>query len=78
MYVEVVMSTVVDHVTDSRGYVLRGDSRGILVDWQQRQAVWDWADQQNITVQYQGTLAGVDLWYVRDDQDRAFFALRWL
>jgi hypothetical protein len=72
------MSELVDHVIDERGYVLRGDSRGILVDWQQRQAVWDWADQQNITVQYQGTLAGVDLWYVHNDQDRAFFALRWL
>lgn len=66
-----------DHVIDSRGYVLRGDSRGITVPWTLRKEVWAWCDKNKIAVEYKGSLANMDLWYVRHDQDRALFALRW-
>ena len=71
------MSKIVDHVIDERGYALMGDSRGILVDWQSREDVWRWAVDNNIVIEYRGSLAGKDLWYVKDDQHRVWFALRW-
>ena len=66
-----------DHVTDHRGYVLRGDSRGITVPWTLRKEVWTWSNENKIAVQYMGSLAEMDLWYVLNDRDRALFALRW-
>lgn len=71
------MSTIVDHHIDSRGYTLMGDSRGITVDWQLRVQVWTWAVENGIAIEYQGSLDGKDLWYVKDDQHRAWFALKW-
>jgi hypothetical protein len=66
-----------DHVIDHKGYVLRGDSRGITVPWGNRVEVWTWCDKNNITVEYKGSLDKMDLWYVKNDRDRALFALRW-
>lgn len=63
------MSTQVD---------LHGGRRGVLVDWQQRREVWEWAQQQKITICYWGSLAEYDIWYVRNNKDRAWFMLRWL
>ena len=66
-----------DHIIDHRGYVLRGDSRGIIVPWKLRKQVFEWADKNKIAVQYHGSLAEMDLWYVLNDRDRAIFALKW-
>lgn len=71
------MSKIIDHHIDSRGYALMGDSRGITVDWQLRESVWKWAVTNNIAIEYQGSLDGRDLWYIKDDQHRAWFALKW-
>ena len=71
------MSENIEHVIDSRGYALMGDSRGITVDWHLRHDVYNWADKNKITVEYQGSMSGKDLWYVKDDQHRAWFALKW-
>lgn len=56
---------------------LVGDARDIAVDAGQRQDVWDWCHQNNITPEYQSTLAHTDLWRVRDEQQRTAFILRW-
>ena len=56
---------------------LVGDQRDIAVDAGQRLAVWDWCHQNNITPEYQGTLAHTDLWRVRDEGQRVMFLLRW-
>lgn len=69
--------TLVDHVVTDQGVALSGDSRGILTPWQLRTEVWQWATDHGIEIEYQGSLAGRDLWYVRDDAHRAWFALRW-
>ena len=66
-----------DHVIDARGYALMGDSRGITVPWNLRQEVYEWASQNKIEIEYQGSMSGLDLWYVKDDDHRAWFALRW-
>ena len=66
-----------DHVIDSRGYTLVGDIRGITVPWELRHEVYNWADKNKIEIEYQGSLSGHDLWYVKDDIHRAWFALRW-
>lgn len=71
------MSENTEHLIDSRGYALIGDSRGITVDWQLRESVWKWAVENGIVIQYQGSLGGRDLWYVKNDQHRAWFTLKW-
>lgn len=71
------MSESVVHVTSPRGYTLMGDSRGIVVDSQLREQVWSWAMDNYINIEYHGTLAGKDLWYVKNDQHRTAFSLRW-
>lgn len=71
------MSENIEHVIDSRGYALMGDSRGITVDWQLRESVWKWAVENGIVIEYQGSLGGQDLWYVKDDQHRTWFTLKW-
>jgi len=71
------MSKIIAHHIDSRGYALMGDSRGITVDWRMRESVWKWAVENGIVIKYQGSLDGRDLWYIKDDQHRAWFALKW-
>ena len=71
------MSDLTEHVIDDRGYALIGDSRGIIVPWTKRQEVWEWAGKNKIIVEYQGSMSGLDLWYVRNDVHRAWFALKW-
>lgn len=56
---------------------LVGDSRDVTVAYSLRQSVWDWCTENNITVEYQGTLGDTDLWRVRDEQQRAWFNLKW-
>ena len=48
------MSERIDHVIDSRGYVLMGDSRGIVTPYEKRHEVWEWAQKNNIEIEYQG------------------------
>jgi hypothetical protein len=66
-----------DHVFDNRGYVLTGDSRGITIPRSLRQEVYQWAAHNRITVDFAGTMNGIDLWYVNDDADRTWFRLKW-
>jgi hypothetical protein len=56
---------------------LMGDSRAIIVDSAVRQQAWNWATGNGISIEYQGTLSGKDLWYVKNDQHRSWFLLRW-
>ena len=71
------MTKLKDHVIDERGYVLIGDSRGITVPYSLRQEVYKWAGKYKIIVEYQGSLAGMDLWYIKDEKHRNWFTLRW-
>lgn len=73
-----VLAEVGQKIFAAKGRVqLVGDPRDIAVDAGQRQDVWDWCHQNNITPEYQGTLAHTDLWRVRDERQRAWFVLRW-
>lgn len=71
------MSERIAHVIDSRWYVLMGDSRGIVTPYEKRHEVYEWAQTNNIEIEFQGSLDGKDLWYVKNDQHRAWFVLRW-
>ena len=71
------MSTVKNHVVHGK-YILSGDSRGVVVRCELRSKVWAWAEQNNITIEYQGSLSCKDLWYIKNEKDRAWFMLRWL
>ena len=62
---------------DDRGYVYMSDERDIGIPYSKRQEVYDWAGANGITIEYQGTLGGTDVWRVRDEQQRAWFNLRW-
>jgi hypothetical protein len=72
------MSERIDHVIDKRGYTLIGDSRGIVTPYEMRQEVYEWAQKNNIEIEYQGSLDRKDLWYVKNEQHRNWFILRWL
>jgi hypothetical protein len=54
-----------------------GDSRGIVTPYEKRHEVWEWAQKNKIEIEYQGSLDRKDLWYVKNDQHRAWFILRW-
>ena len=56
---------------------LVGDERDIGVAAWYRDEVWEWCHDNNITLEYQGTMSGIDVWRIKDDQQRAWFALRW-
>ena len=56
---------------------LIGDERDIATPYSRRQEVHAWAAENKIIVEYQGTLGGTDVWRIKDDQQRAWFALRW-
>ena len=56
---------------------LIGDERDIGVATWWRDAVWRWCDENSIAIEYQGTLAGYDVWRVKDEPQRAWFVLRW-
>ena len=62
---------------DSRGYVFTSDDRDIATPYSRRQEVYNWSGINGITIEYQGTLGGIDVWRVPDDQQRAWFALKW-
>ena len=62
---------------DARGYVFMSDEKDIAVPFAFRQEVYDWAGENSVALEYQGTLGGMDVWRVRDDQQRVWFALRW-
>ncbi len=69
--------TVKDFAHDSRGYVLMGDSRDIAVSYAYRQEVFEWCGINKITVEFQGNMSGIDLWRVKDEQQRMWFTMRW-
>ena len=60
---------------------LHSDERDITVDCRKRTVVWDWCAENNIMVEYQGTqfgnLFGLDLWRIKDEQQRMTFLLKW-
>lgn len=68
-----------------REYELVGDARDIAVDWHLRKEVFDWCIENRIHLEYQGSTHsssyaskfGIDLWRVRDEQQRVAFILKW-
>ena len=61
---------------------LVGDERDVGVAAWWRDAVWQWCEDNKINLEYQGTLyqgtlAGIDLWRIKDEEQRAWFILRW-
>jgi len=58
-------------------YKLISDSRDVRVRVWHRDAVWAWCEENDIALEYQGTLADTDVWRVRDERQRVAFILRW-
>lgn len=56
---------------------LVGDQRDIGIVSNYRKDVWAWCDDNNINLEYQGTLANIDVWRIRDEQQRIMFILKW-
>lgn len=56
---------------------LVGDQRDIGIVSNYRKDVWAWCDANNINLEYQGTLANIDVWRIRDEQQRIMFILKW-
>jgi hypothetical protein len=58
-------------------YKFMSDERDIRVAVWDRDAVWAWCEENGIGLEYQGTLAGTDVWRVRDERQRVLFLLKW-
>ena len=56
---------------------LIGDERDIGVATRCRNDVLTWCNKNNIDFLFQGYMAGIDVWRIQDNQQRAWFALRW-
>ncbi len=56
---------------------LVGDERDIGIVSNYRKDVWAWCDANKIDLEYQGTLANIDVWRIKDEEQRAWFMLRW-
>jgi hypothetical protein len=64
---------------DSRGYALSGDSRHTMISMVQRSEVYTWCEKNAVDATIRVlNFDGYDLWEVKDDQQRAWFALKWL
>lgn len=57
---------------------LIGDERDIGIVSNYREDVWAWCHANGIELEYQGTLGNTDLWRIKDEKQRLWFALRWL
>ena len=62
---------------DARGYVLMGAERDVGVATWWRDHVLAWCRDNGIELEYQGTMAGTDVWRVRDERQRVAFLLKW-
>lgn len=56
---------------------LIGDSRDFTVPARFRTSYWLWCQENNIKTEFQGSLNGVDLWRVKNDEHRMLAVLRW-
>ena len=56
---------------------LVGDNRDVAVSYKLRADVWAWCQVNEINLEYQGSLAGIDLWRAVDEKHRMWFTLRW-
>jgi hypothetical protein len=63
------------HVTGGRVKLMGGR---IVTPYELRHEIADWALMNNVEIEYHGSLLkDQDLWYVKNDQHRAWFILRW-
>ena len=60
------------------GLKLVGDSRGFTLPVETRTEYWNWCQDNDIKTEFQGSMGGVDLWYVKNDQHRMLTILRWI
>lgn len=62
---------------------LVSDDRDVMVDWNRRLDVWAWCEENGIEFEYSDSAHvtkhfGVDLWRIKNDQQRVWFMLKWL
>jgi hypothetical protein len=68
-----------NHLDIGRGYVLNYDSKDIPLPSTIRQEVWDWSEKHGIVLEgHKYGVAGMDIWRIRDEEQRVRFILRWL
>lgn len=58
-------------------FKLIGDARGFTVPVVNRTDYWNWCQDNDIKTEFHGSMSGVDLWYVKNDEDRMLSLLRW-
>jgi len=67
-----------NHLDIGRGYVLNYDSRDIPLPCSLRESIWSWCEQQQIQLEgHRYGVAGMDIWRVKNDEQRMRFRLRW-
>ena len=62
-------------------FKLHGDDRDVAVSCLRRNDVWGWCEENDIYIEYQdtqiGNSFGIDIWRIRDEQQRITFLLKW-
>ena len=58
-------------------HIISNKRPDIALDSSMRIDLWNWAIDNGIYLEYQGTRQGLDLWYIKNESHRAWFALRW-
>lgn len=69
-------------LAERAGFKLIGDDRDVAINRQQRNEVWQWCSDNGIYAEYNGpgsggSFFGVDLWRIKDEQQRMLFLLKW-
>ena len=59
------------------GYVRIVHTNEIDLPYTVREEIYDWCMKNKIDVEYQGTMMDTDVWYIKDEQQRMWFKLRW-
>ena len=68
----------VKNINLGSGAVLHIDPRDIPLPCALRKEVWNWAQQQGIDLEGQMYgVKGLDVWRIRDEQQRLWFSMRW-
>lgn len=59
------------------GIALVGDERGFTLPFAKRHVYYSWCVDNDIDTEYQGSLIGLDLWYIKNPEHRLLAVLKW-
>jgi len=77
VFIEMAMINLEEWKMTDTGYVRTVESTDILLPSALRADIYDWCWEKSILVALEGTMAGMDVWSVKDEKQRMWLQLRW-